>query len=283
MGLLLLTVPLAVSPDVRGRLGRIRPALRAGRLRPWQLLGGCFGGVFVACQTYAVPLVGVTAFLIAVIGGQAVSALAVDRWGIGAGGRHPLSWPRVAAAALAVLGVAVAASAPGRGGAGTAVGAALVVPVAVVFAAGCGQAVQQAVNGLVTTVAGDPIPTAWLNFLTGTVVLVLLAAARGLAGQPLGAPPGADPAPWWAWAGPVVGVAYIVLASWAMQHLPVLAFVLVTTTTQLLTGVVLDLLDPQATALAPQLLLGVGMALTAAAWGALARRRSPGAPPVAAR
>lgn len=276
-------MPLLVSSGVRERLGRILTALRSGRLRPWQLLGGCLGGVFVACQTYAVPLVGVTAFVIAVIGGQAVSALAVDRLGLGVGGSHPLSWPRVAAAALAVLGVAVASTAPGRGGGGAAVGAAFVVPVAVVFLAGCGQAVQQACNGLVTTVAGDPLPTAWLNFLTGTVVLLMLSAVRWMAGQPMGAPAGAGPAPWWAWSGPVVGVAYIVLASWAMQHLPVLAFVLVTTTTQLLTGVVLDLLDPQATALAPQLILGVGMALAAAVWGALARQRTTSAGPDAAR
>lgn len=81
--------------------------------------------------------------------------------------------------------------------------------------------------------------------------------------------------PWWAWTGGALGIVFIVLSAWAVQHLPVLVFVLVTVTTQLLLGVVLDALAPGGAALwGTQLLLGVGIALLASGWAAVAQRRA---------
>lgn len=133
---------------------------------------------------------------------------------------------------------------------------------------------QQAVNGVVTTHTRDPLATAWFNFVTGTTTLVLIgavAAAGGLRPRAVGAA-----LPWWAWTGGLMGVLFIALAAWAVQHLPVLVFALVTVTTQLLLGVLLDALDPVSRALlGPQVLAGVGLALVASVWAALARRPRP--------
>lgn len=273
-GLLLLTAVLLLVRRARLGLRKVPFTMRIGGLRWWEVIGGVGGGLLVAAQTYAVPLVGVTAFLIAVIGGQSVSALAVDRAGLAPGGAQPLTAARVAAAGLAVVGVAVAATAPGRSESGGAVGLALVLPLVLAFLAGAGQSVQQAYNGVVTTVSRDAFATAWLNFFTGTVFLLALGAVSWVvAGLP---GPGETLAalPWWAWVGGSLGVVFIALAAWAMQHLPVLAFVLVTVTTQLVVGVLLDLTDPVARqALGPQVLTGVALALVASVWAALARRR----------
>ncbi|MFK5690480.1 DMT family transporter [Ornithinimicrobium sp. LYQ92] len=284
-GLVLLTCLLAV-PGIRARAARVPRALAQGRLRWWQVLGGVGGGALVASQTYAVPQVGVTAFLIAVIGGQAASALLVDRWGLGPGPPQPLRTTRVLAALLAVTGVAVAASAPGRAAAGEGSGLALLVPLAVVLLAGAGTSVQQAFNGVVTTVSRDPLATAWFNFVTGTLTLVVLGGAALVVGGQ--GPRAVDGLPWWAWTGGMMGVLFIALAAWAVQHVSVLVFALVTVSTQLLVGLLTDAADPVSRALlGPQVLLGVGLALVASVGAALSRpaqraRDLPGAGAAAA-
>lgn len=270
-GLVVLTVLLALAP-LRRRAAAVWSAVRSGGLRRWQVAGGVGGALLVASQTYAVPQVGVTAFLVAVIGGQSVSALLVDRAGLGPGPTQPLRAGRAGAALLAVVGVAVASSArPGGDGPECGAGVGLVLALALVCAAGALTSVQQALNGVVTTVSRAPVATAWVNFLTGTLTLVLIGLVSSAAGglRPSAVTPGL---PWWAWTGGVMGIVFIALAAYAVQHLPVLVFALVTITTQLLVGVLLDALDPVGrAALGPQLLLGVLLALTASVWAALAR------------
>ncbi|ANS80475.1 Putative inner membrane protein [Serinicoccus hydrothermalis] len=278
-GLVVLTLMLVV-PSLRRRAAAVWVAVRSRRLRWWQVLGGTAGGLLVAGQTYAVPLVGVTAFLVAIVGGQSVSALLVDRAGLGPRPARRLRPGRVLAAGLAVLGVAVAAAAPraGDGTGGAADGSAVVLPLLGVVLIGALTSVQQAFNGVVTVVGGAPLATAWVNFLTGTLTLLLVGGALALTqGVPLRAA-GPD-LPWWAWIGGVIGIGYIAAAAFAVQHLPVLVFVLVAVTTQLVVGILLDALSPAgATVLSPQVLLGVLLAVLASLWSALARERVPAAP-----
>ncbi|WP_130013052.1 DMT family transporter [Serinicoccus sediminis] len=270
-GLVVLTLLLGLAP-LRRRAAVIWSAVRSGGLRRWQVVGGVGGALLVASQTYAVPQVGVTAFLVAVIGGQSVSALLVDRVGLGPGPAQPLRVGRAAAALLAVVGVAVASSArPADDGPGGGAGVGFALALTLVCAAGALTSVQQALNGVVTTVSRAPVATAWVNFLTGTLTLVLIGLVSSAAGglRPSAVAPGL---PWWAWTGGVMGIVFIALAAYAVQHLPVLVFALVTITTQLLVGMLLDALDPVGrAALGPQLLLGVLLALTASVWAALAR------------
>jgi bacterial/archaeal transporter family-2 protein len=263
-GLLVLSV-LFVTPHQRARVGWVRRALRSGRLRWWQVLGGVGGGLFVGTQTYAVPLLGVATFLLAAIGGQTLSALLVDRQGLGPAPPQALSLARVLSALLAVVGVGVASASADDGAGGVAL-----LPVLLASVAGMGVAVQQAVNGQVATVARDPWATAWVNFATGTATLVLLGAVpvwrMGW--------PAEWTAPTWAWLGGLCGVAFIALAAWAVQHTGVLLFGLVTVTSQMAVALVLDLADPATRdRVDAQVLTGVVITVVAAvAAGQSARR-----------
>lgn len=243
----------------------LRRALRGHRLAPWQLLGGIAGGLLVASQTYAVPLVGVATFLIALVGGQTVNALLVDRLGLGPAAPQPITPARLAASGLAVVGVVIAVS-PGMREGGF-----VLLPVLLAFLVGMGTAVQQATNAQVTVASGDASVTAFINFSVGMLTLLVIGSWSVLPG---GWP---DPAgvPWWAWWGGVIGVIFLVLAAWAVVHTGVLLFGLVTITSQMGTGVVLDLLDPAARErVGAQMLLGIGLTVVAAVWAALARART---------
>jgi len=263
-GLLLLSF-VCLLPRYRQRLARVPEALRQRRIAPWQLLGGVGGGLLVGTQTFAVPLVGVATFLIAIIGGQTVSALLVDRYGLGSAPPQSVSLLRAAAATLAVLGVAVAVTSAANGI------AFLWLPVLLAFLVGMGTAVQQAINGRVNTVTGEPIATAWINFLTGTTLLLLIGIIPVLkTGLPQ-----SWVAPWWTWWGGLCGVTFIALAAWAVQHSGVLLFGLVTVTSQMVTALLLDFsLESTRERVNVQMVSGVAITVVAACWAGYAAHRA---------
>ncbi|WP_020578091.1 DMT family transporter [Actinopolymorpha alba] len=118
----------------------------AASLRPWQVLGGLCGAFLVVTQSLTVGLVGVAAFTVAVVAGQATSSLVVDRLGLGPGGRHPITPTRILGATL-TLGAVLLSVSDELGTASTLVLALLPA------LAGIGTAWQQAVNGWVGAVA----------------------------------------------------------------------------------------------------------------------------------
>lgn len=237
-GLALLCALLLLVPGLRRALGRVRQAVRGARLPRWQLLGGVAGGLLVATQATAVPLVGVSTFLVAVVGGQLLGSVWVDHRGVGPRGAQRVTVTRVGAAVLALVGVVVTVAAEGLGA-----GPWWPVPAAVLV--GSAMAVQQATNGQVTAHGRAPLTTAWLNFTTGTATLLLLLVVALLTGVRIGAAaPAAGTPSWWAWTGGLVGIAFIALAAWAVQHVGVLVFGLVTVAGQLLVALLVDLLVP---------------------------------------
>lgn len=266
-GLLVLTVVVLTVPAVRAGLGAVVAAVRSGRLRWWQGIGGLAGGLYVAVQSYAVPLVGVALFSVAVVAGQVGNALVVDRFGIGPGGPTPVAPGRVAAAGLAVVGVALSVS-------GRLDGSGLVLlPVLLALAAGAGAAAQAGVNGRVNHVSRHVLSTTWLNFTMGTAMLGVVAAGRWAAGGLHPSVP--HDVPWWAWLGGLCGIAFIGTAAWAVRHLGVLLFSLAVVTGQLTAAVVLDLLDPATRPdVGVPVLAGVGVTLVAAVLAARYARPS---------
>lgn len=268
-GLLILCVLLALSPSMRAGFRSVREALRTRRLRWWQCIGGTVGGLYVFTQAYAVPLAGVALFTIAVVGAQTISAVGVDRFGIGPAGRVAVSWPRVAAALLAVVGVVISVGDRVRGTSG-----AVVVPVVLAALAGAAMTVQQGINGRVTVAAGQPLTTTWLNFAFGSTVLCLIAipASRGTA---FGAPVSLT-VPWWAWFGGVLGIGIIAVGAISVRHLGVLLVSLLMLAGQLLAAVLLDLLDASTRGhITPVAILGLLVTLAAAVLAGLAARRRP--------
>ena len=166
LGLLVLLVLVPALPGGRRGLAELRGSLRSGALRPWQLLGGVCGAFLVATQGLTIGVLGVAVFTVAVVAGQSASSLAVDRAGIGPGGRQPVTVPRLAGAVLTVLAVLLA------------VGDRLGNPGALVLAllpllAGLGLAWQQAVNGLVRAASGSALTATLVNFAVGTAALLV--------------------------------------------------------------------------------------------------------------
>lgn len=260
---------LLVVPAFHHALRAVPTAIRGHALSWWQVLGGVGGGLLVSTQTYAVPRVGVAAFLIAVVAGQSVSALVVDRQGWGPGAPIPFGTLRVLGALTAILGVAVAATAsPGANH-----GAFPVLPLLLAFGVGLGGSVQYALNGQVTTITRNALATAWINFTVGTCTVVVAAAAATALGHVRW--PESWDAPWWAWLGGLFGVVFIAGAAWAVQHTGVLVYALVAVTSQIGVGLALDLSNPAASdRIGPQFLIGVTLTVLGATGAGAAARIS---------
>ena len=263
-GLLVLTVLVLVLPSVRRGVADIGRAWRDGSLAVRHSLGGLIGALFVAVQAFAVPVIGVALFTVASIAGQTGNALAVNRLGIAGAPRRPVHLSRVLAAGLALAGVAVA-MAPRIGG------ELALVPVLLAILVGGGQAVQQATNVKVNAASRRLIATTWLNFLTGTALLALLAlgawALGDLAWTSLAG------VPWWAFLGGLLGIGFIAIAAWAVNQLGVFTYTLPMLTGFLGTAVLLDLLHPQAReSVTPLVLLGVVITFASAVLAAMLAR-----------
>lgn len=271
-GLLLLAIAFAVSRRLRAGVGEVRRALRAGRLRGWHLLGGLCGAFFVACQGLTVAAIGVTAFTVAVVAGQLVSSLVVDRLGIGPAGRTPVTVFRSTGAGLALVAVLLAVVGRHGGVGGLSVpeafrGGPQILLIGLPLLAGFGVAWQQAVNGRVGAVGGPPSATL-ANFVTGTAALLLVEAAL-IAGN--GWPTGFPAEPWY-YLGGVIGVAFIALAVVVVRRIGVLLLGLTSVAGQLSMSLLLDVVVPAGPGLTASAV--VGCVLTFVAVGSAARTRT---------
>jgi transporter family-2 protein len=267
-GTLALTIALLVFRPMRSGLGSLRGALAGRRLRWYQCVGGAMGGLFVLCQSYAVPLAGVALWTVAVVGGQTASGMGVDRFGIGPAGRLPVTAGRGVAAVLAVAGVLVAV-----GGRVSTTDATVVLPVVLSVLAGVSLAVQSGINGRVGVASGNAFTTAWLNFTLGLTVLVLLIVPEVLLGQ-FGLPHSLD-APWWAWWGGLLGIAVVAAGVVGVRYLGVLLQLLLMLVGQLSAAALLDLVNPATrSTVTPVVLFGLLVTLGAAALAGISATRA---------
>jgi transporter family-2 protein len=253
IGLILLLLLLCVTPLMRKGLRAIREALRAGTLRWWHCLGGACGALLVAAQGLTVATIGVAVFTVAIVGGQSVSSLVVDRSGLAPGGIRPITRFRAVGAALCVVAVVIAV--------GDHLGDAQSLAFAILPAiAGFGLAWQQAVNGLVYQASGAMLPTTLINFSAGTALLLLFLvvdlALRGL--------PQSLPGELWLYSGGILGIIFIGVASAVVGYIGVLLLGMGMIAGQIIGAVIIDLLLP--TASGPptaQTLIGAALALVA--------------------
>jgi transporter family-2 protein len=232
-GLLILIVALALAPAGRRGLGRATAALRSRELPWWYVTGGAAGAFLVLSQGVAAAALGVALFTVSVVAGQTVSGLVLDRIGLGAGGRRPITPARVTGVIVALAAVSWAVSSQFGGG----------VPVWLMLLpllAGLGQGWQQAVNGQVRVVASSALTATFVNFAVGTSVLVVLTAIdwsiRGLP-NPLPSEP-------WLYAGGAIGCVFIAGAALLVRVTGVLLLGLATVAGQLVTALLLDVLAP---------------------------------------
>ena len=266
-GLVVLTTVVLVSHRVRAGFTQLRAALHRREIRLWQCLGGIVGGLYVFGQGYAVPIAGVALFTIAVVGAQTVSAILVDRLGLGPAGPVAASRGRLVSAGLAVAGVIVAV-----GGRVSGTSSAVVVPIVLASVVGAMMTVQQATNGRVGISSGHAMTTTWLNFATGAALLLVLCVPAALTGA-VGIPVSTQ-APWWSWLGGFVGIIVVAVSAVAVRHLGVLQVMILMLLGQLVAAVGLDALVPETRGhLTPVVVLGLGLTLLAAVLAARAPRR----------
>lgn len=263
IGTVLLTAAVFATPSARAGLVRLRTSVRAGRLSPWQCLGGTCGAFVVAAQGFTVAFLGVAVFTVAVVAGLVTSSLVVDRAGLGPGESQPITPPRVFGAVLAVVAVVIAVSdhAVGTvpGGLWWAVLPAL---------AGLSLGWQLAVNGLVRVAADHVVVPTFVNFSVGTITLVAAAAVdaavRGL--------PAAPPGDWWLYIGGPLGIVAVVTAVSAVRFTGVLLLGMASTAGQLIGAVLLDLVVPTAGGgLTATSLVGTSMTMVAVGIAAIRR------------
>lgn len=216
---------------------RARRALRPPwpeSVRWWFLLGGLGGATLVAVSAAAVPLLGVALLGVGIVAGQTAGGLLVDRFGIGPGGRRPVTAPRLVGALLAVVAV-------GLGAVGTRAGEGSPLMLLLVAFAGFLVAGQVAVNGRLAGAVGDFRVASLVSFVGGTAILALLAGAIAVAGvmPPLNFPPFSV-----LWLGGLGGAIYITLSAAIVHRLGVLRLTLAVVAGQLLAGVAFDALAP---------------------------------------
>ena len=265
VGSVLLLAALPILPAARAGVGRLAESVRTMALRPWQLLGGTCGAFLVTTQGLTVSILGVAVFTVAVVAGQIVSSLPVDRAGLGPGGPQPITLPRAIGASLAVIAVIVSVLDHGvvtdPGGLWWAVLPAV---------AGLGLAWQTAVNGQVRVAADNVVVPTVVNFLVGTSALLVAAVVdvlvRGL--------PDSLPGEWWLYTGGTMGIVAIMTAVTAVRVTGVLLLGMSSVAGQLVGAVLLDLFVP-AEGVELSVTRIVGITLTMVAVGIAAIRVKP--------
>lgn len=234
VGLVLLTLMGLGLARMRAGVRRLLIAVRSGAIPRWQVFGGLLGAFFVLTQSMSVPVGGVALFAITTVAGQVTASLIVDRIGLGPFGRQPVSSTRVISAIIAIA--AVGSAVTGRwGGEGLSL---LLVVMGLVAGAAVG--VQAAINGRVSSISGEPLVAAWMNFIVGTsalMIAVLIATSTGLTDLSIPADSQA-----WLYTGGLIGVVFVATTAWVVGRVGVLRQALLAIAGQLLGSIILDLL-----------------------------------------
>ena len=244
-GLLVVVAVVLARPSARAAVALVRG------VPWWTRLGGLGGASLVAVGAAAAPVLGVALLTVGLVAGQTTGGILVDRAGLGPGGRRPLTGPRLAGALLCLA--AVGLSAAGRGARDADPGL-----LGLVVLAGFLISLQQALNGRVRAATGDAAVATLVNFVVGTVALVLgLLVHVAVAGAPDADWPGLSDA--WLYTGGPMGAAFVGVAAVVVRTLGVLRLGLAVVAGQLVGALLLDVFAPR-----PGAAVGVVTVLAAA-------------------
>jgi len=232
-GLIILIVLSAALPTGRRGFSVLVTGIRTRGIPWWMLAGGAAGALTVATQGIAVGIIGVSLFTVGVVAGQALCGLVLDRIGYGPAGVVAVTTPRLIGGALALVAVAIALTGDGLSG----------IPpwmLALPLLTGIGIAWQQATNGRLRQRVGTPLTATFVNFVGGTLILVIAAVIRvAAAGMPE-----RFPTEVWLYLGGAIGVVYIFMSAALVAHTGVLLLGLGAVVGQLGTSFALDALWP---------------------------------------
>jgi len=224
----------AVVIAVQGR-ARVTARILAHDARWWWYAVGLCGVPIVVMFAIGIPVVGVAIASVCSVAGQTLSGLALDARGVGVPAPLRLTGRRLAAALGAIAGLVVAV-----GSTPTTSLVKVVVLGVLMFVSGAVLAGQQAGNGRVNLLTGDPVLPVLTSSAGGTVGASVLVGVVWAAGH-LGTVEWPGPARWWLYLGGPLGAAITVCAAWAIRHLGTFALTLGVVVGQMVTAVVVDL------------------------------------------
>lgn len=135
----------------------------------------------------------------------------------------------------------------------------------VAVAAGLSNPVQSAVNAALNKGVGQPIVAAFIIYGVAASALAAVAVVAWLSGRGLGG--GLGDVPWWAFAGGVCNLVFVLASAYATRAIGSGAFTVLVTTSAVTLSVVLDrfgVLGLEAHALSWQRVLGAALAIAGA-------------------
>ncbi|MEX3566722.1 DMT family transporter, partial [Micrococcus endophyticus] len=238
-GLAVMTLMSVLLPVGRRSVARIPAAVKAGHVRWWQMLAGMIGAVFVFSQALTIPVIGVAVFTVAVVTGQMLGGMTLDRLGWTPAGVQRISPRRLIGAVLAFVAV-VTVVWPSLQGTGSPGAWLLLALVPLVAGAGAGTSVQQVLNGQQTAHYGNPIPATLVNFVAGVALLAVLTGVTAVASGGLAPPPGT----WWMYLSGPLGCVFIGLAAFLVPRIGAFLTTLGMVGGQLLGSLLLDVVAP---------------------------------------
>jgi len=240
----------------RAGLFLIFKEIKSKQLTWWEVAGGILGGCFVAVQSITVPQIGVALFTISVVAGQTVSSLFVDKAGLSSSGKQKITTARTLGALATLIAVFIAVypdltNSEFR-----------FLPLSMALTVGVFASIQQGLNGRVNAVAKRPLATAWLNFATGAVVVVIALSINLASGAKIAPLPN----DFWVYTGGSLGFIFVAVSAYIIQHLGVLNFVILNIAGQLAGAVAIDWVAPaKAGSLNGYLIFGTGMTIASIA------------------
>lgn len=232
-GLALILTALMFSPVGRAGLARIPGALRDRKLFWWHLLGGVSGAFYAVAQTETGLLLGVALFSIAIVSGQTLSSLIMDRLGVGPSGKHHITFPRMLGTVLVLAAVVLSVS-------GQLDAEAPIWVAWMPFVAGFGMGWQLAVNGRVRAEAESVLAATFINFFTAAVLLSTIVVIRGLT---IGWPTTIPDEPW-LFTGGILGSLFIAGSAFVVARIGVLVLGVSVVAGQLVGALLIDILSP---------------------------------------
>lgn len=232
-GVLILAVVLFFSKTGRSGLRNVPIALAENRLRWWHLLGGVSGAFYAVAQTTTGIILGVALFSIAIVSGQTLSSLVVDRLGVGPSGIHKTTTPRILGTALVLAAVVISVGSQLNSGFSASVA---IVP----FIAGFAMGWQLAVNGRVRKESHSVLAATFINFSVAGVLLLAVVVLRAAA---FGFPENL-PTQLWLYTGGLLGAIFIAGAALVVARIGVLVLSVAVVAGQLIGAMMIDLVLP---------------------------------------
>jgi len=196
----------------------------------WQYLGGAIGVFVTMCNNISFGRISMTSIVALGLLGQTAAALAIDCFGLFGMPKHPFRLSSLPGLLLSLAGIGMMLDP-----AAAAASAAVILS----LTAGIGVVLNRTVNARISDRIGA-LRGSLMNHLTGLPITILLACVvfltRGTASFSV------RPFPLWVLTGGILGVMVVVLCNLTVPHVAAFRLTMITFVSQMMTGVLLDLI-----------------------------------------